>query len=314
MKRRHALAALAVACASVPAVRVRAAGTTLRVLGSPGDSSGTVFYAQDRGYFAKAGLDVQVDVMANGGVIVPAVVGGAAQIGGTSVTTLALAHQRGVALMAISPTAVYSDRAPTSELLVPKDSPLRTARDLAGKTIAVNGLNTNSHIATMAWIDKNGGNSKDSKYVEFVYSEMVPALAESHVDAALVIEPTLTLAKKVGRVFALAYDAIAPRFYLGANIARADWLAANPDVAKRFVDAMAAAADWANGHHRDSLPIVARYLKLEPGTLAGMTRAIYAGHLEASLMQPVIDVSVRYGALAASFPARDVLWSSDSAR
>jgi len=302
------LAALAVATAAFPAVRVRAADATLRVLASPGDSSGTPFYAQDRGYFRRAGLDVQVDIMANGGVIVPAVVGGAAQIGGTSVSTLALAHERGVPLVAISPTAVYSHAAPTSELLVAKDSPLRTARDLAGKTVAVNGLNTNSHIATMAWIDKNGGNAKDSKYVEFVYSEMLPALAEGHVDAALFIEPTLTLAKKTGRVFALVYDAIAPHWYLGVNVARTDWLAANADVAKRFVEAMAEAADWANAHHVESLPIVSRYLKLDPATLTGMTRATYAGHLDPAEMQPIIDVSVRYGALPTSFPAREVIW------
>ena len=309
MKRRFALATLAAAARS-RTLPVRAADA-LRVLGSPGDSSGTPFYAQDRGYFRKYGLDVQLDIMANGGVIVPAVVGGAAQIGGTSVSTLALAHERGVPLVAISPTAVYNHNAPTSELLVAKDSPLKTARDLAGKTVAVNGLNTNSHIATMAWIDKNGGSSKDSKYVEFVYSEMLPALTEGHVDAALFIEPTLTIAKKNARVFALVYDAIAPHWYLGVNVARSDWLAANADVAKRFVQAMADAADWANAHHADSLPIVARYLKLDPATLAGMTRATYAGKIDPAEMQPIIDVSVRYGALPASFPARDVVWTPE---
>jgi NitT/TauT family transport system substrate-binding protein len=307
-RRAALLGATASAAAAVPAMRVFAAGTPLRVLASPGDSSATPFYADARGYFTRAGLDVKVDIMANGGVIVPAVVGGAAQIGGTSVTTLALAHERGVPLVAICPTALYSDRAPTSELLVAKDSPLRTARDLAGKTIAVNGLNTNSHIATMAWIDKNGGDSKASKYVEFVYSEMVPALAEGHVDAALFIEPTLTLAKRIGRVFALAYGAIAPHFYLGVNVVTTAWLAANGDVAKRFVDAMAEAANWANGHHAESLEILARVLKLDPATLGGMTRAVYAGRLDPNELQPIIDVSVRYGALPTSFPAREIIW------
>jgi NitT/TauT family transport system substrate-binding protein len=308
LKRKSALTTLLAACVAGATVRVRAAGPPLHVLTPTGDASATPFYADDRGFFARAGLDVQVDVMANGGVILPAVLGGAAQIGGTSVATLALAHQRGLPLVAICPTSLYSDRAPTSELLVAKDSPLRTARDLAGKTIAVNGLNTNSHIATMAWIDKNGGNSKNSKYVEFVYSEMLPALAEGHVDAALFIEPTLTSAKKVGRVFALVYDAIAPHFYLGVYVATTSWLAVNADVAKRFVDAMAQAGAWANGHHKESLEIVARYLKLDAATLAAMTRAVYAGRLDPAELQPVIDVSVRYGALESSFPAREIIW------
>ncbi len=307
MKRRQVLGTLAAAAAAAPAINVRAADT-LRVLTSPGDSSATPFYAADRGIYKKYGLDVQVDVMANGGVIVPAVVGGAAQIGGTSVSTVAAAHERGVPLVALTPTSLYDHNAPTSLLLVAKDSPLRTARDLAGKTIAVNGLNTNSHIASMAWIDKNGGDAKASKYVEMVYSEMVPAITEGHVAAGLVIEPTLTVAKKTARVFALAYDAIAPHFYLGVNVARTDWVNANPDVAKRFVQAMAEAAVWANAHRGESLPIVAKYLKLDPATLAGMTRATYTDKMDPGEMQPLIDVSVKYGALPTSFPAKEIVW------
>ena len=151
---------------------------------------------------------------------------------------------------------------------------------LAGKTIAVNGLLTNSHVATMAWIDKNGGDSKASKYVEFVYSEMLAALNDNRVDAALFIEPVLTLAKKTGRVFALAYGAIAPHWYTGLYVANANWLANNAATAKRFVEAMTEASEWANRNHRESLQIVARWLKMDPQALSGMTRAVYGTHLD----------------------------------
>lgn len=312
MKRQRVLQALGAAPLAVAGLRpcrASAQAQTLRCLTSPGDSSALPFYAQDHGFYATAGLDVQVDILANGGVVVPAVVGGAAQIGGTSVTTLALAHLRGVDLLAICPAALYTHRAPTSELLVARDSTVHTAADLAGKTIAVNGLNTNSHIATMAWIDKNGGNSKDAKYIELVYSEMVPALVEHHVDAALIIEPTLTIAKRSARVLALAYDAIALQFYLGVFVATGAWLGANADLARRFVGAMNATASWANAHQSDTLPILAHWLKLDPASLAGMTRAAYVAGLDPADLQPLIDVSVRYGALERSFPAREIIWS-----
>jgi len=302
------LGLLAGALAGLAAPPARAAGTPLRVLTAQGDSSSSPLYGVDRGFFAKDGLDVDLTVLANGGVTVPAVVGGSAEIAGTSVTTLALAHLKGVPLAGIAPTALYNDHAPTSELLVSKDSTLRTAADLIGKTIAVNGLNTNSHIATMAWIDKNGGNSKTVKYVEFVYSAMIPALDEGHVDAALFIEPTLTLAKKSARVFALPYNAIAPHFYLGIYVARRDWLDQNADVARRFVSALGEAARWANKHQAESLAILARSLKVDPSIFSGMTRAVFADSLDPREVQPVIDVSVRYGALSSSFPAKEILW------
>lgn len=309
MNRRQALGCLSAAFApALPATAVRAVGAPLQVFAAAGDASSTALYAQERGFFTKAGLDVHVEVLANGGVTVPAVVGGAAQVGGTSVPTLALAYERGVPLAAIFPAAIYSNRAPTSELLVAKDSPLRTARDLSAKTVAVNGLNTISHIATMAWIDKNGGESKSVKYIELIYSAMIPALAQGHIDAALFIEPDLTLAKSVGRVLAPVYDAIGPHFYLGVYVATTSWLSENKDSAKRFVDAMGNAASWANSHHRESLEILARSLKVAPATLRGMTRATFAERLDPAEMQPVIDVSVRYGTLKTSVAASQIIW------
>lgn len=314
VNRRTALTGLAGAAASAAGAltprRARAAATRIRVLTDPGDSTAVPFYAADRGFFAEAGLDAEIGLMANGGVIVPAVIGGAAEFGVASITTVAFAHLRGVPLLAVCPSAIYTDRAPTSELLVGPGSPIRTARDLEGKTVAVAGLNTNSDIATKAWIDKNGGNSKSSNYVEFSYSAMIPALMDGRVDAALLVEPTLTIAKRDGcRVLALAYGAVAPQYCGGCFVAMQAWLAENADLAQRFVEAMGRAAVWANGHHAESLAIVARYLKLDPQTLGTMTRAIYSPRLEPAQVQPLIDVAARYGALARSFPAREIIWS-----
>lgn len=38
--------------------------------------------------------------------------------------------------------------------MVAKDSPIKGGRDLAGKTIAVNGLQNITQLASMAWIDQ----------------------------------------------------------------------------------------------------------------------------------------------------------------
>jgi hypothetical protein len=39
-----------------------------------------------------------------------------------------------------------------------------------------------------------------------------------------------------------------------------------------------------------------------------MFRAVYPERLEASAIQPVIDVTAKYGALPASFPATDMMY------
>jgi len=63
----------------------------------------------------------------------------------------------------------------TTALVVAKNSPLRTAKDLSGKTIAVNALLGIQQIAAEAWIDKNGGDSTTVKFVELSISQELAA-------------------------------------------------------------------------------------------------------------------------------------------
>ena len=65
---------------------------TLRVASIPIDAAAQVFYAKEMGFFAKGGLDVQIQVLPS--VIPDAVAGNAVDTGYTSVDTLVLAHQR----------------------------------------------------------------------------------------------------------------------------------------------------------------------------------------------------------------------------
>ena len=57
--------------------------------------------------------------------------------------------------------------------IVRKDSPIKTGRDLNGKTFAVPALMDLNQIAAMAWIDQTGGDSRTVKIVEIPASTAV---------------------------------------------------------------------------------------------------------------------------------------------
>jgi NitT/TauT family transport system substrate-binding protein len=57
-----------------------------------------------------------------------------------------------------------------------KTSPIKGAKDLEGKTVAVNTLNNIVHLMAMAWIDKNGASSGKVKFVEVPFPQMEAAL------------------------------------------------------------------------------------------------------------------------------------------
>jgi NitT/TauT family transport system substrate-binding protein len=280
--------------------------TPIKLATTPTDIGAQPFYAADMGFFRAAGLEADTQIISNGAAITSAVLGGAIDIAQSNVVSLALAHQRGLDVVVIAPAGVYSSKEPTSSIVVKTSSPYKTAKDLNGKVIACNGLQNISQIGPEAWFDKNGGDVTSYKFTDMPFPDMLGALDTGRVDAALIAEPVLSDALAHGnRILGNAYDAIAPSFLIGAWFTTGAWAKAHPDVVKRFQKAMFASAVWANKNRALSADILTKATKIvvEPS----MRRTTYGEKLDASLMQPLIDATAKYGTLKASFPAIDLV-------
>ncbi len=169
MQRRDFLAATA--AAALPLVSRSTAYaqalTPLHLQTIPFDAGSQVFYAKDMGFFSKAGLDVTIDPVGNGPAIAAAVASGAVDIGFSNALSIETAYKKGLPFVFVQNSAIYSTAAPTSVIMVLKDSPIKTAKDLNGKTFGVNGLKNIAQYAPSMWIDKNGGDSSTMKFVRF---------------------------------------------------------------------------------------------------------------------------------------------------
>ena len=290
--------------------RARAADVvTLRVGNVPIDSSSEIFAAQSEGFLAKAGIAIDIQSFTNGNAIAAALVSGALDIGGVNVLSLASAHEKGLPLKIVGSGATYTTKNPTTVMLVPNASPLKTPRDLSGKVVAVNVLQGIAHVSAESWIDKNGGDSKQVKFIEFPFAAMPAALAANRVDAAVVAEPQRTSARADTRIFGKSYDGIADLWMIDAWTVNDAWLTANPDVAHRFSDAMQQAAVWANRNHDKTAELVSAATKIDISIVRAMRRATFLEHVNLSVVQPVIDAGAQYGALSARFPASDLFFA-----
>jgi NitT/TauT family transport system substrate-binding protein len=283
----------------------------LNVAAIPSDISGSAYYAADNGYFKQGGLAATFLALANGPAIASAVLGGSADVGYSNVVSLAIAHGRGFPVTILFPANLHVHAAPTAGLLAVKaTSPIRSAKDLSGKTMAVIGLNNIADIAARAWIDEGGGDSKSVKSVELPFSEMKAALETGRIDAASLDTTGDPLLGKRGdtlRLLGSTFDAVAPRFAPSVWFSTTDWVAKHPAQAKAFVAEMHDAAVWANGHHDDSALILAKYMNVAPQQIAGLRRATYGDRLTPDLIQPNIDIAFKYGAIKAAFPAADII-------
>ena len=285
------------------------APATLRIGVSPIEPAAEVYYAKDMGFFAKAGLDVDIQSMQGSSLIVSAIVGGTLDIGFDTLDVLAVQHLKGIPLVIIAPTHDYLSPVTTrtQALIVPANSPLQQAKDLNGKTIAVSTLHSLADLGARVWIDQNGGDSSTVKFTEVPFPAIPAALDAGRIDAAWVVEPFITVARKTNRVLFYGFDGIAKHFVVGAWVATRQWANDHPDLVSRFAAVIHDTAVWANKNPQQSGDILAKYVKIDPAVIAAMARNHYAEQLSPALMQPLIDAAAKYNGFKA-FPAQDLLY------
>lgn len=305
---------LALGIAATPAFAADPAPLVVRVAATANDTYAQAYYAQDLGYFKKAGLDVQLTTFTNGASVAQAVASGAVDIGISNVVQIATAVSKGIPFQYFAGGGLYSSEAPTSALLVGSASTVKLAKDFDGKTIAVSTLKDLSYLATRSWLADNGADLTKITFIEVPFSAMGASLQRGTVAGAVISEPFFTFAKEAGaHVFAPTYDAIAKHFLISGWFATADYLKNNAEAAKRFTLAIHEAGRWANTHHAESAAILVKYAKLTPEVAARMTRCQYAERLSVAQLQPTIDLSVRYKLLDRPLAAADIIAASSRA-
>ncbi len=281
----------------------------MRVATIPSDAGAEPFFALERGFFAKAGLDVRVDAQASGPVIAAAVAGGSLDIGFSNTVSIATAHKRGLPFAYVAPASVYVSAAPTSALMVRKESPLRVPRDLNGKTIGANALKNIAQYAPAAWLDRNGGDSTTLRFLEIPVDEMVPAMEQGRIDAGMLPEPQITESLPVCRMFAKPYDALGDGFMIAGWFASTAWADAHPDAVRRFAAAIRETAAWANRNPEQSLPVLVKYTKVDPRIASRVVRARFAESLTPAMLQSSVDLVARYKLIDTAFPAGELIYA-----
>ena len=282
--------------------------TTVRVAITPVESATEAFYAIEMGFFAKAGLDVDIQLLANNPSVASAVASGAVDIGHAAVDTVAAIHSKGIPVVVIAPAAEYLSpfSLRTAGLAVRADSAIRQAKDLNGKIVGVASLHGFTDTAARIYIDRNGGDIASLKFVEVPFPLMATALESGRVDAVSVAEPFMAAVERIGRFLSYGFDDIGKHFLMAAWFGTPQWIRSHPEVATRFAVAIRQAAMWANRNPEKAAPILAKVTKLSLETVAGMARARYAERLTPELMQPLINAAAKYAGFQ-SFPGQELV-------
>jgi NitT/TauT family transport system substrate-binding protein len=306
MNRRHYLAGLGASTAiAFPAV-IRAQTKTVRIAAAYNDAYALSYFARDGGFFKKAGIDVDVQLFPNAQASLQAVIGGALDVAVADAVQIGNAFNSGVGLGFFAPSTLYTSAVPTTIICVAKDGPVKTAKDLEGRTVGVVALNSLLTVGLQQYLKDNGADGTKVKMVEMNFPVMDAAVTRGTVDAVILAEPFLSASTDT-RLLGDPLGAIAKTFLLSGQIAMRTWMSENRELANKLEKTYVATAAWANTHHDDTATLLATYSKVPAEKIRAMRRATFATTLNAGQVQPVLDMAFKYGQITKAVPSQSVI-------
>jgi NitT/TauT family transport system substrate-binding protein len=283
--------------------------TTLRYATSIADDLRPFLYAQNAGLFRSAGIDVTLISSATGATVAQAVVGGAADIGKASVSSIIAAYARKLPFYLVAPGLFHRKEELTAGICVAASSPLKTVLDLQGKTVCSTGVGSIASLGLRSLIDSAGGDSSSLKWVELPFAAVGPALEAGRIDAGLMGEPAMSVGIKAGKIrfFVDELAGYSRPILEVVSFSTRDFAQKNRDVVTRFGKALSAGAAYANAHVSETVPLLLPLTKMDPKLAMEIRHGFTATSFDPGALQPVIDLMVKYKEIPNTFDARELL-------
>ncbi|MCZ2816651.1 ABC transporter substrate-binding protein [Modestobacter sp. VKM Ac-2984] len=257
-----------------------------------------IYLGQEQGFFEERGIELELVPGSGGAAAVPGVVAGDFDFAFGNVTSLLLAQTQGLPLQIVSNgTASTGDPATDfSAVVVPADSPVQTAADLAGKTVAVNNFKNIGEVTIRKAVEDAGGDSSTVEFVELPFPDMPAAIANGNVDAAWVVEPFVTVAtgqgaRAVVRNFAEPVEDLTVATYFTTE----QMLAENPDLVDDFQAAMAESLQYAQDNPEELRRIITTYTSISPETAEQIALPAFPEEIDVESMETIAELMAEYG-------------------
>ena len=155
-----------------------------------------------------------------------------------------------------------------SQIMVGKNSSIRSLHDLKGKKMAIPSPFCNQHFVLRKLMQDFGLKPEDITFVVLPPPDMPTSLASGAIDGYFVGEPFCAKAELdgIGRVLYYARD-IWPNFISCALVVHEDLINSNPDIVKDLVRGIAASGAWAETHRAEAAKLVTPYFRQDEKVL-----------------------------------------------
>jgi len=200
-----------------------------------------------------------------GAPIVKGVLAGKYQFGFSNVTSLMAAKTEGAPLKAVANGVASTGRPGRdfSAIVVADGSPIRSAKDLTGKRVAVNTLKNLGDTTVRQSVRLAKGNPSTIQFQAMPFSDMPGALLTEQIDAAWVVEPQLSqVLTQGGQIIASNYVDTAPDLTVAMYFTGTAEIEKNPELVTHFTEAINESLRYAAGHPEEVRATVGTYTKI----------------------------------------------------
>ena len=162
---------------------------TVKIGYLPSDHDAALFVAEKQGLFEKKGIKTELVQFNNGGDLMTAMASGQVDVGYVGIAPVLSSVAKGVPVKVIS-----SAQTEGSGIIVTKDSGIKSAADLKGKSIATPGEASIQHVLLSNYLDKNGLSIKDLNVSAMKVPSMNDALKTKQIDGIITFQPYVSIA------------------------------------------------------------------------------------------------------------------------
>ena len=268
-----------------------------------------LYVAKDKGMFDKQELSVELVPLQGGPRIIEALTSKSVDFGYSNVVSVIVARSKGVPIVGVTGGPVETPSRQAHALMVAESSAIKTPKDLAGKTVAINSLRGLEQVVLRQYLEKNGVNPDSVKVVEAPVPQMEGVLKNGSVDAIQPAEPfvTLALSHKTARVLGHPHTEVRQRNIIANYNVREDWLGQNAETVRKFAAALAEASDFIAKNDAEARQILLKYTQIPQEVVGQVVLPESMNRFDEADLQFWVDELASQGIIEKSFPASEVL-------
>jgi NitT/TauT family transport system substrate-binding protein len=315
MKSRIVLGSLALilgACLALPATAAgeNAKLEVARVGLLPNAETAQMRLGDKKGFFKEAGIDLQITDASSGAAAITALIAGQFDVVFANTVSVMQGRDKGLPLIMIAAasTSTGEQGKDFSALVVSSKNTMKSAKELAGKTVASNTVKNIGEITARLSVAKAGGDGASIKVVEMPFANMEQALEEGQIDAAWMVEPFHTTANQHGlRDIASNYVDTAPHLTAAAFVSTDKIVKDKAEMMKRLKAAIVKTAAYANAHPEEIRALIPTFTKITPAIANQFVIPRYDAEVNVASLEAMLPEMVKLGMISKDFKASSAI-------